>query len=200
MKHRVADGDQGKEQAERQHQSAQHHSQPKRLIAKAENRVHGVLEKLEQGLLRLTRGAVMAFVIYKRSRKSYPGAETGKITISLLQVDNGVSRLPVQQPKNPRIQGNGKVRDEAHHFIKQRKQPAADSSFGAAGPFRNYYFGAVLPRFHQFGQDLGRVLKIAIHQHDGVTPGSLQSSREGRLVAEVAGQFHDTEVRVLVLD
>src|SRR5689334_10440387 len=46
MEHGIAYGDYGKEQAERHYHSAQCHSQPKRLIAEAEDRVHGVFEKL----------------------------------------------------------------------------------------------------------------------------------------------------------
>ena len=55
------------------------------------------------------------------------------------------------------------------------------------------------PGRDQFGDHLGRVLEIAVHEHNGVAARSLHARRERPHVSPVARKVHDYNVRILDL-
>src|SRR6266481_8806668 len=95
MKECAASCNESEEQRQRQNQTAQGHSKSQGFIAEAEDCIHGVLEKLQQGLLRGTCGTVGTVVINKRRGKPYPCAQAGKIPVSFLQIDDRIGGLTI---------------------------------------------------------------------------------------------------------
>src|ERR1051326_408236 len=184
VKQRVPDCNQREEECKGQHTSTQHHAEPQRLVTEAEDGIHGVLEQLKERLFRLSRCAVGALVIDESGGKADPGAQSGKITVSLLQVDDRVGGLTVEQTEDPSIQWDRVIRDQAHDFVEKRKEPAADASLSPAGAFRDHYFRTASP---------------CVHQNDAATLGRLQSRRECGLVAEVSRELNNRNARVLAL-
>jgi hypothetical protein len=55
---------------------------------------------------------------------------------------------------------------------------------------REHHVRAVLPFAHELGNQLGRVLQIAVHEHHGVAVAVAYRCGAGGLVAEVARQAH----------
>src|SRR6478735_8945403 len=152
---------QREKQCEREDYSAQHHSQPQRLVTEAENRVHGIFEKLGKGLFGFAGSSSGALVIYDRRREADPCAQSGKIAVSFRKIDDSVGCLTVQKTEDPCVERNGKVRDQAHDFVKQGKQFAPKSCVRAAGTLRDDYLRAVLPSLDHARQNFRRILEIA---------------------------------------
>src|ERR1700730_17862647 len=103
MEHGVAQIYQREKQCERHYSSAQHHSQPKRLIAEAENSVHGIFEEPGKRFFGFACGPPSPFVINNCRWEADPGAQSGKITVSFREIDDGIGCLAVQKTKNARI-------------------------------------------------------------------------------------------------
>src|SRR5579859_5557517 len=74
MEYRIAQIHQREKERKSQNHSAQCHSHPQGLIAKAENRVHGVLEELGKRLFGFARSSSGALVIDDCRRKADPCA------------------------------------------------------------------------------------------------------------------------------
>ena len=55
------------------------------------------------------------------------------------------------------------------------------------------------PALHELGDDLGRVLQVAVHDDHRLARGMVQARRNCRLMAEIAAQVDHREVRVRLL-
>src|SRR6185503_17771543 len=84
-----------KKQRERQYDSTQDHPQPQRLIAEAENRIHGVLKEPGKRLLGFTRGTSGPLVIHNRRGKADPCAQSWEIAVPFRKIIDGVSCLTI---------------------------------------------------------------------------------------------------------
>jgi hypothetical protein len=60
-------------------------------------------------------------------------------------------------------------------------------------------FSAAAPGGHELGNQLRRILEVAVHQHDGIGVGERQAGGQRRLMAEVARQLDQPEARVVAL-
>jgi len=85
VKHGITQIHQREKERKPEHPYAQHQSQAKRLIAEAEDRVHGVFEELGQRLLGFARGPPRALVIHNRRGEADPGPQAAHEPIGLGQ-------------------------------------------------------------------------------------------------------------------
>jgi len=108
--------------------------------------------------------------------------------------------LPIHKAKYSGIHRDGKVRKSPKDTIEKREQLREKlPPFLAAPPYGNNNFSAGPPRFHQFRNNLRRILEIAVHDDRGVAAGSLETGRDSSHVAPVTGKldYHYMRIRGL---
>ena len=75
----------------------------------------------------------------------------------------------------PAFSWNGKVRQRAQHAIEQGEQQGQDLAALLPGaPDRGHHLRPAPPCLHHFGNNVGRVLQVAIHQYNRISAGGLQ--------------------------
>src|SRR5262245_34572953 len=80
--------------------------------------------------------------------------------------------------------------------MKQVEADAAEASILARAALGPNDLAAFEPFVHEVGNELGRILQIAIHDNRRVRVGMSEAGGDGGLVAEVAGQLHYGEMRI----
>jgi hypothetical protein len=83
----------------------------------------------------------------------------------------------------------------AEQAVEQVGAPAA-GVVAVVDLHRLHHLGALLPGLHHFRQQRGRMLQVAVHQHDRVAARMLKARGQRRFLAEVARQAQAPDGRV----
>src|SRR5436305_8655759 len=76
-----------------------------------------------------------------------------------------------------------------HDAVKRSGCPALKKSLALPGhAFRRNDIVSFLEQSNHFGQKLWRVLKVRVHDHNGVALGKIESRSDGCLMPEVAAE------------
>ena len=109
----------------------------------------------------------------------------------------GLDRVATQQAEGAGVRLDRKIGQPAENGVKEIEADATQSGFGAGPPGAAHDLGAVAPGGDKFRDDLGRVLQVGIHGHDGIgRAGVREAGGEGALETEIPGKLHEFEARI----
>ncbi len=116
------------------------------------------------------------------------------------QVRQHIHDLAVHQAEIAAVQGNIQVADGPHQPIESCVGQAFEQPFLAFGADRVDDVVALPPEVDELAEHLGRILQVAVHDDDAPSARVLDASADRRLVAEIAAEVQDDNIRVARLD
>src|SRR6266403_4909737 len=101
------------------------------------------------------------------------------------------------EPVVGRAGGDRRVGDRAQEPVEGRRGPPLEARLIRRDPLGEHDLIAGLVQGHHVDDQLGRMLPVAVEGDDGVASRSVEPRGEGGLMAEVAAQLEDGDVRVV---
>jgi len=104
---------------------------------------------------------------------------------------------PAHQPEIAGVDRDRNVREAAYDAIERRRGEDLEAALAGARLARRVH--DVVPgakAFDERADQFGRILQVAVHQHDRIAPGGIDPRRCRDLVAEVARERDHTQMPV----
>ena len=162
--------------------------EPQRLDAVSDDAAHGEVDHASQRELRAARGPRALRVGYLGEREAEPAHEAAQKYVAVLEAVDRVDGGAIEQQKVGAAGLDRNVADEREHAIEQaRSKPLAGGDRAVdLHALGDHHLGAEPPLLDQQRHDFGRVLEVAVHEHDRFAACVVQPRAQCRLVAEVA--------------
>ena len=148
------------------------------------------------GVLRLSAEPRRLDVGQDDRPESDPGDHPAQEAMILAHLAQRLEDRPGHQPIIGRAGGDLRVADDAQEPVEGRRGPALEARERGGDPLGEHDVEARPVQCHHVGNQLGRMLPIAVERDHRIAVGSIETGREGRLVAEVAAQLQDRHVGV----
>ena len=130
-----------------------------------------------------------------------PGEQTPDEAVALLHRADRLVDFPVHQAKVTGVAGDLVAGELGRQPVEQPRVHRADRAGATAlGDHSVYVLVALFPLADHLRDELGRVLQVGGHEHDGVGVDHIEAGRQPAVHPEVAGQLQDLEPRVRLVD
>ncbi len=121
--------------------------------------------------------------------KADPGVQAFHEAVALGQGFEGIGHFAIEPAVVPGVGRHFHAVTGIHDAVEQMGAHPLGPAFGPTiGNHAVHHVVAALPQIVHFGQQVQRVLKVAINQHHGIAPGVVDARRQGRFFAEIARQ------------
>ena len=112
------------------------------------------------------------------------------------QALQGIDHPAIHQAEVARVARDVDLADGLQEPIEERIGGTLEEMFLSPRPDGIDDLVARIPEPDEVAEQLGRVLQVGVHHHDGPPPRVVDAGRDGRLVAEIAGQVERHDPRV----
>ena len=103
-----------------------------------------------------------------------------------------VQHPPVDEAKIADVDRRVEVGDDAEQPVEEGRAQSAEEGLALApAPYRVHDVVLFAPARDQLRDDLGRVLQVAVHDHDRLAGRPIEARRDGDLVPEVSRERQD---------
>ena len=170
--------------------------QPQRLTRKAGDAVERKLHHLSSiGILRLAAVPAIPVVQHGRLVVADPRDQASHEPALLLQALQIVDHAPRHQPEVAGVHRNVDRRHAADEAIEQRRRRALEPGLAVARAALGVDDVEALAVFFVERRDqLGRILQVGVHDHDGRAAAHVDAGGNRDLMAEVSAEVHRLDV------
>jgi len=168
-----------------------------RDLAERGDAVEREAQHLRERILGLAGKARIAIVLDAGLVEADPRNEPANEAVPLARALQHLHDAPAHQPEIARIDGDRDVREASHDPVERRRREYLEAALARAPPaggVDDIVAGA--EALDERADQLGRVLQVAVHQHDRVAARRVDAGGRRDLVAEVARERDDPQVRV----
>ena len=147
--------------------------------------------------LRRPAGAGVAVVLDDRGLEAHPRRHAAQEAVALAQPGQRVDDLAVEQPEVARVGLERDLREPPHERVEAARGDELEARLAAAHPpLGDHHVDPLPPALHELRDDLGRVLQVAVDDHDGVAAGVVEAGGDRELVAERAREVQHAHAGV----
>jgi hypothetical protein len=151
-----------------------------------------------EGLLGLAGPAIGALVHHRRLTEAEPASQPGDKSIPLGKLIELFDNAAIHQAEDARIGRAGQISHGAQQRIEEAESDSARAvTVASTRSLPQNHLVALAPFGHQLGNDLRRVLQIAVDQDDALAAGVVDARRHRRLMPEIAREADDLESPIL---
>jgi len=173
--------------------------EPQRDLAERGDPVDRELEHLGHRVLRRAREALGAVVLDPGLLVADPRDEAADEAVPLARVAQRADDAPAHQPEVAGVDGDRDVREPPDDAVEERGGEQLEAALAVPAPARRVDdVVAVAELGQEVVDELGRVLQVAVHQHDRVAARRVEPRRRRDLVAEVARERDHAQVGIAV--
>jgi len=126
-----------------------------------------------------------------------PADEAADEAVAFARLAQCVDDAPAHETEIAGVDGDRDVGEPANDAVERRRGQNFEAAFAAAptaGGVHDIVAGPIA--LEKVTDEFGRVLQVAVHEHDGVAAGRVQAGRGRDLMAEISRQREHAQVRV----
>ncbi len=133
--------------------------------------VQGEPNHSRERVLRLTGKSLTDFVLQRRRPKADGTNNSPQKQLTAVMLNDDVHHPAVEQAKIRLASRHFHAAQQREHLVKRVRCQLFEFAGVAVRPFRMHHVEPLLPRLDHLGNQLWRVLQVAIHRHDDVALG-----------------------------
>jgi len=168
-----------------------------RNLTEARDAVDREAQHLRHRIFRRSGKAFVTIVLDADLRVTHPAHESAQKAMPLSRQLECFDNPPAHQPEVARVDGDRYIRQAPNDAIKRARRYELERPLAfARAPRRINDVVAFSPAFQKRTDQFGRILQIAVHQHDRIPPRGIDARRRSELMAEVPRQVDDDDLVV----